>query len=92
MFIPTIITGGREAPTALLGLEAKSLKNGMTHHWISRTQTNHTFTIALFRSNCTIALGLQSFWPSNLKDPKQFVFARLRVINLNDLSLTAGKF
>ena len=24
----------------LLGLEARSLKNGMTHHWISRAQTN----------------------------------------------------
>ena len=24
---------GREVPTPPLGLEAKSLKNGMTHHW-----------------------------------------------------------
>ena len=41
MFIPTINTGGREEPTPPLGLEAKSLKDGMTHHWISRDQTGH---------------------------------------------------
>ena len=41
MFIPTINTGGREAPFSTpLGLEAKSLKNGMTHYWISRAHEN----------------------------------------------------
>ena len=41
MFIPIINTGGREAPFSIpLGLEAKSLKNGMTHYWISRALEN----------------------------------------------------
>ena len=31
---------GRRGTTPPLWLEAKSLKNGMTHHWISRAQTN----------------------------------------------------
>ena len=35
---------GREVLTSPLGLEAKSLKNGMTHYWISRAHEKQTKT------------------------------------------------
>ena len=48
MFIPTINTDGREAPFSTpLGLEAKSLKNGMTHYWISGAYGNKTKQVSV---------------------------------------------
>jgi len=48
LFIPTINTGGRESPSSTpLGLEAKSLKNGMTHYWISRAHENKQTDIVI---------------------------------------------
>ena len=40
---------GRRGTTPPLGLEAKSLKNGTTHYWISRSRahTNKTNRLAL---------------------------------------------
>ena len=40
---------GRRGTTPPLGLEAKSLKNGMTHYWISRSRahTNKHFWVSV---------------------------------------------
>ena len=54
---------GREVPTPPLGLEAKSLKNGMTFYWTkpdllarSRARTNKQTMLVLFLSKIYIFL------------------------------------
>ena len=40
-----LVRPGREVPIPPLGLEVESLKNGTTHHWISRSRARYKQTL-----------------------------------------------